>query len=493
MNIDTLEHAIPDISGYNVFPWNENFATGIEQVDEQHKKLVELLNHLARHLFYQSDILILDVIFDELVAYATYHFRTEEEIWHRFFPNDTIELEHKNTHSQFLTDVQRLKGNASGSEWILEDILSFLTHWLAFHILDIDKRMSEVVIAMQSGLTLEQAKKQSVSEMSGAIRVLVKSVLSMYDSLSDRTLQLRHEIVERQKYEEKQRLATAVFNNTLDAICILDVDFNVIDANPCFYQTTGYDNTEVIGKPLKSLKSGLKDNEVALSLWQELNEKGHYSGKVSSGNNSGETNAEWLTLSSVKDDGGKISNYVAVFSNISHFIQQQHRLEHIAHYDVLTQLPNRLSLFDRLESAIVDAKNRHHSLAICYLDLDSFKPVNDNFGHNAGDEVLKTVAKCLLSMVRKHDTVARLGGDEFVILLTDLVKREDCERLLDRILEQIARPIQLENTLAQVTASIGVTLFPQDNVDAASLLKHADQAMYEAKKAGKSRYCFYQE
>lgn len=491
MKISTQENGIDEISDYEIFPWNENFATGILQIDEQHKKLVQLLNHLARHLVHQSDMLTLDAIFGELADYAVYHFRTEENIWHEFFPNDAIELEHKKTHSQFLKDVQFLKENTSGSARVLEDILSFLTHWLAFHTLDTDKRMAKVVIAMQSGMTLEQAKKQSASEMSGATRVLVESVLSMNDKLSVKTLQLMQEIKERQKYQEKQRLASTVFNNTLDAICILDVDFNVIDANPSFYQATGYNNEGVIGKQLKNLKSGLEDKECAKSLWQELNDKGHCSGKVSSRNGLGDVQTEWLTLSSVRDERGKISNYVAVFSNISHFIQQQHKLERIAHYDVLTQLPNRLSLFERLELAIIEAKKHQRLLAVCYFDLDGFKPVNDNFGHDAGDQVLKIVAKRLLSVVRKNDTVARLGGDEFVILLADLEKLEDCEHLLDRIVEKIALPMGLENALAQVSVSIGVTIFPQDNVGAELLLKHADQAMYEAKKAGKSRYCFY--
>ncbi len=491
MKTDTVENSIADVSGYEIFPWSENFATGILLIDEQHKKLVHLLNHLAHHLVHQSDTLTLEAIFSELTDYAIYHFRTEEEIWHEFFSDDELELEHKVTHSQFVTDVQYLKENTNTSEQVIEETLSFLTHWLAFHILDNDKRMAKAVLAMQAGIPIEQAKKQSESEMSGAMKVLVESVLSMYDCLSVRTLQLMKEMVERQKFEAKQRLASNVFENTLDAICIMDVDFNVIDANPAFYQTTGYDVEEVIGKHLKSLKSGLEDNEVASSLWQGLNDNGHCSGKVSSRNKSGEVNAEWLTLSCVKDEQGRISNYVAVFSNISYFIQQQYKLEQIAHHDVLTQLPNRLSLFDRLELAIIHAKNHQRLLAVCYLDLDGFKPINDNFGHDAGDQVLKIVAKRLLDVVRNNDTVARLGGDEFVILFGDIEKVDDCERLLDRVLLEISQPMQLENTLVQVTASIGVTLFPQDDVEPELLLKHADQAMYKAKKSGKSKYCWY--
>jgi diguanylate cyclase (GGDEF)-like protein len=204
-------------------------------------------------------------------------------------------------------------------------------------------------------------------------------------------------------------------------------------------------------------------------------------------------NAEWLTLSSVKNEQGDVTNYVGVFSNISYFIQQQHNLEHIAHHDALTDLPNRLLLYDRLELAIAHANRTNQFLAICYLDLDGFKPINDKFGHAAGDLVLRKIAQRLLNIVRNDDTVARLGGDEFVILFGDLKKVEYSTLFLDRVLQQIARPIKLENgNHAYVTASIGVTLFPQDDCETEQLLHHADQAMYQAKRRGKSGYYFYQ-
>lgn len=308
MQIDIIENNIADASNYEIFPWSENFATGIAIIDEQHKKLVQLLNHLAHHLVYQSDRLTLEVIFAELADYTVYHFRTEEDIWHNFFQNDTLEQQHKISHSEFITDIRHLKENANASEQVIEDTLSFLTHWLAFHILDTDKYMAKAVIAMQTGMTIEQAKKQSDDEMGGAMKIVIESVLSMYGYLTIRTLQLMRDAVERQKSDVKQRLATNVFQNTLDAICIMDIDFKVIDANPAFYHTTGYTIEEVIGRHLKSLKSGLDDNDIAGSLWQTLDKKGHWSGKVSSRHSSGDINAEWLTLSCVKDEQGNINN-----------------------------------------------------------------------------------------------------------------------------------------------------------------------------------------
>lgn len=478
------------LEDYEIFPWSENFATGIACIDEQHKKLVQLLNLLANHVAYQSNNLKLNALFTELTDYACYHFETEEAIWHQFFASDAIELAHQATHHEFVSYVQQLQTRATVTEQTIEETLSFLTHWLAFHILDTDKRMAKVVIAMQAGLSIEQAKRQSESDMSGAMKVLVDSVLAMYDCLSVRTLQLMKEVVERQKIEAKQRLASNVFKNTLDAICIMDANFIVIDVNPAFYQTTGYVFEDIIGQSLKNIKSGINDADYA-ALWHVLEDKGHWSGKISSYDSNNEPRIEWLTLSCVKDEQGNINNYVAVFSNISHFIEQQQFLEQLAHCDALTQLPNRLALTHRLESALIHAKHQQNFLAVCYLDLDGFKNINDTFGHEAGDQVLKTVAKRLLAIVRHHDTVARLGGDEFVILFSNIDQPEMCEPLLNRVLLEVAQPIPLDNGVAHISASIGITLFPRDQVEPAFLLQHADRAMYAAKKLGKSTYCWY--
>ena len=480
-----------DLSQYEIFPWNKNFDTGVALIDEQHKKLVQLLNQLASHLAYQSDIPTLNAVFKELSDYACYHFATEEAIWHEFFTGDALEDAHKAIHNNFILQVQALQKNGHDTEQTIEEVLSFLTHWLVFHILDSDKRMAKAVLAMQAGMSMAQAKQQSENEMTGAMKVLIESILSMYDSLSQRTLQLMKEMVEKQRFEAKQRLATNVFENTLDAICITDPEFKIIDANPAFYYSSQYTPEEVIGTHIKQLKSGLAEDKTATQLWKSLEKQGAWSGKIFSRNKEGELNAEWLTLSCTKNEAGLIGNYVAVFSNISHFIQQQHDLEHLAHHDILTNLPNRLLLFDRLEVALLHAKRQQRLLAICYLDLDGFKPINDNFGHIVGDTVLKTIAKRLLDSVRSHDTVARLGGDEFIILFGDLEKVGNCHRLLNRVLREVAKPILFDNRQVMVGVSIGVTLFPMDESEPELLIHHADQAMYQAKKSGKSRYCFY--
>jgi len=480
---------------FEVFPWNNSFETGIPQIDEQHKRLINLLNLLASHLAYQSDMLVLDNIFKELAEYAIYHFKSEGEIWHQYFgENDDWELQHQKEHNSFLVEVLKLKAEEKEKTFndVIEDLLSFLTHWLAFHIVDSDKRMAKaVLVMMNSNLSLELAKQEAELQMSGSIKVLIDIILTMYESLSNRTFQLVREVAERQKAEEKLRLTANVFNNTLDAICITDQDFKVIEANPSFYQVAHLSEEDVTGKNLCLLKSGLLDQKQVEVFWESLHKSGHWSGVVHSHHKTGKIEVEWLTLSLVKNEEEIITNYVAIFSNVSYLIKKQKSLEKMAHHDMLTGLPNRLLLNDRLKMAIAHAERTQTLLAICYVDLDGFKAVNDQSGHSAGDELLQALARRLLNVVCDPNTVARLGGDEFIILLGDLKHPQDYERFLDDILDEIARPMKIKDKTVGVSASIGVTLFPKDNSDPDMLLHHADEAMYQAKCLGKSRYFLY--
>lgn len=475
-----------------IFPWNDNFKTGIAHIDEQHRRLIDLINMLANHLAHQSDFDTLDSIFTELSEYAAYHFRTEETIWSRYFHEDELETEHKRAHHSFVEDLLSLKSekNTTPLDQIVADILSFLTHWLAYHILDNDMHMAKIVGCMQSGLSLEEAKTQAKQEMSGAMKVLIETILSMYDSLSSRTLHLMKEIIERQRAEAKLRLAANVFENTLDTICITDAEANIVDLNPMFCQSCNLTHEELLGKNLNTLKSGFAEQDFSSALWETVKTKGHWCGEIQNRKPSGELETEWLTLSSIKDEQGVVTNYVGVFSNVSQLFQRQHKLEFIANHDALTGLPNRFLLADRLELAIAHAERSKEIFAVCYLDLDGFKPVNDRFGHAAGDQLLREIAKRFKSVVRSNDTVARVGGDEFVIVLGDMKWPDDCRGMLDRLLEAVSQPVHIGNELAYVTTSIGVAFFPHDGNDSESLLKLADQAMYSAKGSGKFRYHF---
>ena len=343
---------------------------------------------------------------------------------------------------------------------------------------------------MQSGLSLEEAKIQSKLGMSGGMKNLIETVLTMYDDLTSRTLDLMKEIIERQRAEAKLRLAANVFENTLDTICITDAEANIVDINPAFCDACDLTHEELIGKNLKTLKSGLDDQDFSSAIWETVNFKGHWCGEIQNRRPSGELQTEWLTLSSIRDEQRKITNYVGVFSNVSQLFQRQHKLEFLANHDPLTGLPNRILLADRLQLAIARAKRTSEIFAVCYLDLDGFKPVNDRFGHVAGDQLLCELAKRFKNIVRSNDTFARVGGDEFVIMLGEMKSPDDCKAILDRLLEDVKQPVHIGNNTVHVTASIGVAIFPDNGSDSETLLKLADQAMYVVKESGKSRYQF---
>lgn len=479
---------------FEVFPWNKNFETLIGDVDDQHKILVRLINTLALNVAYQSDLPTLNAIFTELFDYANLHFKTEEEIWdHYLLKTDPWVVSHKRAHASFLKEVAQMKDRESSIsvEKGIESVLAFLTHWLAFHILETDKRMAIAISEVKQGKDIESAKLLADQKLSGAMKVLVETILTMYDELSVRTLQLMKEIIERQKMEAKLRLAGNAIEHTLEGICITDSDFKIIEVNPAFYQTTYYSQEEVMGKSLKQIKTGFNDGKLNARVDDALKKTGHWSGEISSRNKKEELDTEWLTLSAIRNENAEITNYVALFSNISHLIQQRSKLEMSANYDMLTGLPNRHLLSDRLDLAVKHAQKNNTFLALCYLDLDGFKEVNDVMGHATGDHVLWEIAQRFTKTVPEDDTVLRLGGDEFIIILGDLKNDQDCLLVLDQLLREVERPIFFQDSKAKVTASIGITVFPQAGVEKGDLLHLSDQAMYQAKKLGKSRYQFY--
>ncbi len=207
------------IAAVEIFPWNENFATGIESIDTQHKRLIELLNILVGHLAYQADAPVLNKIFDELKSYTADHFSSEELIWNEYFKDDAWLHWHKDAHADFISKVIELKAKETQetADKVIEEIVNFLTHWLALHIIESDKRMAKVVLALPSGVSLEQAKENANKEMAGSTRVLIDTVMAMYDSLANRTIQLTREIAKRVKAEEELRATQVELTRLKDA------------------------------------------------------------------------------------------------------------------------------------------------------------------------------------------------------------------------------------------------------------------------------------
>ena len=296
------------------------------------------------------------------------------------------------------------------------------------------------------------------------------------------------DITERKKVEERLKLAATVFTHAREGITITDAMGNIIDVNDTFCEITGYSREEAIGQNPRILKSSLQSPEFYAKMWQAINSSGYWVGEVWNRHKNGQEYAESLTISTVKDSADKVTNYVALFTDITQMKEHQRQLEHMANYDVLTNLPNRVLLADRLKQAMIQCQRHSLSLAVVFLDLDGFKAVNDTNGHDVGDQLLITVSQRMKESLREGDTLARIGGDEFVAVLVDLVKVEDCHPVLTRLLLAAADAVVLGDAVLHVSASIGVTLYPQDGGDADQLMRHADQAMYQAKQAGKNRY-----
>ena len=292
--------------------------------------------------------------------------------------------------------------------------------------------------------------------------------------------------------EEKLELAASVFHNAREGITITRTDGTIIDVNEAFTAITGYSRDEILGKNPRILSSGRHNTEHYTNMWQSLIQKGHWYGEVWNRRKSGEVYAEMLTITTVHDPQGEPKHFVALFSDITAAKEHERQLEYIAHYDALTNLPNRVLLADRLQQAMVQAQRRAQHLAVVLLDLDGFKAVNDLHGHEAGDRLLMALAIRMKAALREGDTLARIGGDEFVAVMVDLEDASASLPILNRLLAAASEPIQWNTAVLKVTASIGVTLYPQEEeLDADQLQRQADQAMYQAKVGGKNGYQFF--
>jgi diguanylate cyclase (GGDEF)-like protein/PAS domain S-box-containing protein len=295
------------------------------------------------------------------------------------------------------------------------------------------------------------------------------------------------DITERKLFEEKLHLSSRVFRDTHEGIIITNADKVIVDVNPAFCHITGYSHDEVIGRNPSFLNSGKQTESFYKNIWKQLSLYGHWQGEVWNCKKDGELYAELLNISVLKDDNN-VTFYLGIFTDITQAKRQQEQLSRIAHYDLLTNLPNRVLLADRLSQTMLQCRRHNNSLAVVFLDLDGFKHVNDSHGHDIGDKLLIALSIRLKDALREGDSLARIGGDEFVAVLTNLGSVADCVPVLERLLAAAAKPVTVNDIVLNVSASIGVTIYPEDNLDAKQLMRHADQAMYIAKQMGKNRY-----
>lgn len=300
------------------------------------------------------------------------------------------------------------------------------------------------------------------------------------------------DITKEKIYLEKINLYAKVFNTTDEGIIITNSKNNIISVNEAFCKLSGYSEKEVLGKNPNIRKSHHNNDKLYDNMWAALKSKGVWSGELFNKNKNGTIVPELMNINVIKNEKNEITNYVGIFQSIIKQKKTESQLKKMAHYDVLTNLPNRTLFHDRLDSAIQRINRDGGILAVIFVDLDDFKIVNDTKGHNAGDVVLKEASLRLINSVRDTDTVARLGGDEFVIILEKINQISDIAPIAEKIISEIKKPIDVkDNTVSFIGASLGISVYPNQTKNKKELLEFADIAMYQSKKDGKSCYTIY--
>ncbi|MFZ5484102.1 MAG: EAL domain-containing protein [Pseudomonadota bacterium] len=403
----------------------------------------------------------------------------------------------------FLTDsVGAIReGNHSAVELLGVERRKLAGHLLPPHAVDAPQRQNllHYLARIAAGNSAEPLEISLRRRQGGVVRVEIRGSrgadgetirLSMID-VSYRTALEE----ERRRADEQRRLAASVFEESNEGILITDAQTRILRVNRAFSLVTGYSEKEAIGKTPALLSSGRHDAGFYQRMWQTLKDRDHWQGEIWNKRKSGEVYAEWLGISTIRDAQGKLQYYIAIFSDITEKKLSQLRIEHFAHFDTLTDLPNRVLFNDRLKNALVRGNRNGGYVALLFLDLDGFKAINDSLGHQSGDLLLQRVADRLRRTVRGSDTVSRLGGDEFTIILADIETREQAVSVAGsaavKIIEALSRPFQVGDQEIHTGASIGIAIYPGDGETVSDLLKHADTAMYHAKAAGHGTMAYF--
>jgi diguanylate cyclase (GGDEF)-like protein/PAS domain S-box-containing protein len=313
------------------------------------------------------------------------------------------------------------------------------------------------------------------------------------DGRPQRMVGTHTDLSERKRIEERMQLAASVYETAAEGIAVTDADNRIISINPAFTEMTGYSAEEAIGQTPRLLHSGRNDAALYQDMWQSLNASGRWKGEIWNRRKNGEIYAEWLSINTLRDAQGKIHRHIAMFSDITGRKHAEELIWRQANYDVLTGLPNRRLLLDRLAQEMSRSDRAGQLLALFFIDLDHFKEVNDTLGHDAGDQLLIEAARRISTCVRSTDTVARLGGDEFAVVLPNLNEPARAEQVAVAIIDALAGVFMLQQQSAFVTASVGIALYPNDTGNIESLMKYADQAMYVSKNNGRNCFSYFTE
>lgn len=291
--------------------------------------------------------------------------------------------------------------------------------------------------------------------------------------------------------EELNRIAGKVFEALDEGIMVTDDSQTIVYVNKAFTRLTGYSLEDVVGKTPRLLSSGRHTPEFYREMWDRIRQTGSWSGEICNRKKSGEVYVEELSITRVTDDDEQTTHYVGMFRDITVRKNLEAKIRHLALHDLLTGLPNRFLLQERLDEAISEARQTGSLVGIFYIDLDRFKNVNDNLGHHVGDGLLKQASERIRQCLEERHTIARLGGDELVVVLPGMASREDCARIAERIISLFEKPFIIEGHELTMTCSIGISLYPEHGDKGEELVRRADHALYEVKNSGRNSYRFY--
>ncbi|MEW7981911.1 MAG: bacteriohemerythrin [Candidatus Sedimenticola endophacoides] len=598
---------------FEIFPWNKNFETGIVEIDRQHQGLVDILNRLAAHLAGCSRPATLDTVLGELADYAVMHFETEERVWREWLSGDGWLEEHEQTHRGFFERVASLRNGSDDRPHneVIQEVVLFLSQWLAYHILESDKWFAFVVDFMRAGEPLAEAKHRANERMSGSMRLLIETVLTMYDSLSSRTLDLMREKVLRKRagqalleseqrwqfildgsgesiwdwsidvdagveaspgpqaqshpiglktgvdgarvhpddleglqqdqqrhldgetafYTNKHRilrpdgtwswilsrgkvvsrgedgstlrmvgthsdvtereLASLIYRNSKQAMFVTDLNNAIISANPAFTEMTGFDTRQVVGRDPGSV---LSSPDALNAVFEQLRRQpgpAHWEGELEHRTNCGEPFHAYWNINTVVGADGRVDHFISLLWDITEKKQNEALIARQANFDALSGLPNRRMLGELLDREITRLGWRGGRLALMYIDLDLFKEVNDSLGHGVGDRLLAEAGERLRDGVDESDVVARIGGDEFAVILSAVEDDSHVDLAAQNLIDALGRPFGIDEHQVYVSASVGITLFPDDAREREQLERNADQAMFLAKRNGRGQFAYF--
>ena len=415
---------------------------------------------------------------------------------------ETLRLATVVTHSVDAIIVQDLDGHIT--DWNQEAVARY--GWSEEEALKMNIRQLipppnldnelQVLRSIAAGETVRAFESQRLTKK-GKILDVWLTFTSLLDEQGRRiaVASTEQDVTEQKQMEDEIRLAAVAFE-TIDGIVVTGPDARILRVNKAFTRITGYEEDEVIGHTPAVLQSGRQDKLFYQNMWKQLQNDGSWSGEIWNKSKAGKVYPEWLSINAVRDKSGAISKFIGVFRDIGEKKAHEAEIHKLAFYDILTGLPNRRLLFDRMSQAIARAERSKHCGSVMFLDLDRFKKINDSLGHFVGDELLKAVTERLVCSVRSEDTVARLGGDEFVVLVHDIgrSKRDAVaytEKLARQLMNILDAPFLVEEHQLHTSCSIGSTIFGWNGDTPEDLLRQADNAMYLAKKMGRNTMRFF--